>query len=258
MSLIAYTSTIQMYSMEVNNMSKMKHYYGFTTDKINIFMMLLDTSGSMERDEDNMREGVRVYHESFENFSERNSIAVSVCKFDGNFKPGEFKPLNDFDSSYYCTNGDTALFYSIVEGGEILIDYINNIIEKKHITPRVTFIVFSDGQPYNDRARKADAEEMISKLNLMGVTTVFVAFKDEISSEFGSQLGFVATKDIRNREDLVDFMGRELSQSCKKQSRSAKSLGANFFSHAASKSRSAHYSQATAQVLEDDSWMDDL
>lgn len=236
----------------------LRNYYDFATDKINVFMMLLDTSGSMSGDEDNMREGVRTYHKSFENFPERNSIAVSVCKFDGDFKSGPFRPLSEFDSSYHCTNGATALCYSIVKGGEMLIDYINNIIEKKHITPRVTFIVFSDGEPCYDKAPESAAEEMISKLNLMGVTTVFVAFKDEVSSAFGTKLGFMATKDVRNREDLVDFMGRELSQSCKKQSRSAKSLGANFFSHAASKSRSANYSKTTAQVLEDDSWMDDL
>ena len=94
-------------------------------------------------------------------------------------------------------------------------------------------------------------------MNYAGITTVFVAFGDAITSEFGKEIGFQATVDVRNRADLVRFLGQELSKSCKEQSQSMKALGSDFFSHAANES-SDGYSNMTAQVLEDDTWFEDI
>ena len=119
-------------------------------------------------------------------------------------------------------------------------------------------LVLSDGLSCSDREDESFAQSAIQDLNLAGITTVFVAFGDAITSQFGKRLGFVSTIDVQNRDTLVNFLGVELSKSCKEQSQSLKALGANFFSHAVDESNSDKYSNTTAQALEDDSWINDI
>ncbi len=236
----------------------MSDYMDFSSDNINIFEMLFDESTSMEDDEANVRTGWKMFQKSFDNFPERNSIAVSICKFSDSFEPDEFHAIDDMKFRY-CPYGATALYYSIVKGAEHLTDYINRVTEKKGIVPKATFVMFSDGEPCNDPGSRSKAENAIENLNYAGVTTVFVAFGNGITSNFGKEMGFVSTIDVNNRDDLVNFLGVELSKSCKEQSMSMKSLGANFFSKATSgNSQSSGYSQTTNQVLDDTSWIDDI
>jgi len=173
------------------------------------------------------------------------------------FEPDEFKRVNECKLEY-CANGATALYYSICEGAKYLKHYISEVTRRTECIPRATFIVFSDGEPCHDRMYESDAQNAISDLNYAGVTTVFVAFGNAIQSEFGKRLGFQSTLDVDNRETLVNFLGIELSKSCKEQSKSLKALGSNFFSQAVKNENSEGYSQTTAQVLEDDSWIGDI
>lgn len=235
----------------------MANVYDFSSDKIDIFIMVLDSSTSMEDDASNVKKGLELFKKSFENFPESNSIAISVSRFNYYFYPGEFKKVKDFDCSY-STGGTTALYYSIYEGAEYLNNYIKEVTERTGIIPRATFIVFSDGEPYEDRMYPSDAEKAISGLNFAGINTVFVAFGEAIKSEFGKKLGFMSTIDVTSRETLVNFLGVELSKSCKEQSKSLKALGANFFSQAVGDSNSQGYSHTTAQALDDDSWINDI
>lgn len=235
----------------------MANYFDFSSDQINIFILVVDSSDSMSGDASNVEKGLKLYKKSFENFPEAGSIAVSVCKFNSNFYLGEFQPVTDFDTSYY-TGGQTALYYSIVKSAEALQEYVEEITRRKNCVPRVTYILFSDGEPCGDRMNRRDAQEKISEMNYAGYTTVYVAFGDGITSEFGKKLGFMSTINVKDRDTLVQFLGVELSKSCKEQSRSMKSLGANFFSQAAGKSNSTGYSQTTAQALEDEDWMKDI
>ena len=234
----------------------MSNYMNFSSDNINIFMMLFDESHSMEDDTDSVRTGWKMFQKSFNNFPEANSIAVSLSKFSDSFYPEEFHSIENLKFRYY-PDGATALYYSIVMGAEYLTNYINSVTERKGVIPKATFIVFSDGEPYNDKAKRADAQTAIQNLNYAGITTVFVAFGKSISSRFGEEMGFVSTIDVKNRTDLVNFLGVELSKSCKEQSKSMKALGANFFSQA-NNSQSTGYSQKTEQALEDLSWIDEI
>lgn len=235
----------------------MANFMDFSSDRPNVFLFLIDSSGSMDDDASKVRRGLANFIASFEKFPEVNSIAVSIDKFANDYYRGEFRQIKDLDTSYHA-DGATALYYSITRAAEHLQDYINEITVKKGIVPRATFIVFSDGMPCQDLGRKSYAKDAIESLNLAGVTTVFVAFGEAINSSFGKEMGFVSTIDVVNRETLVNFLGVELSKSCKEQSRSMKSLGANFFSQAANKTKSEGYSQTTAQALEDTSWIDDI
>lgn len=235
----------------------MSNFMGFSSDKMNVFMMLIDGSGSMEDDQENVRLGLKMYRKSFENFPEVNSIAVSICKFSDQLDVSEFKQIKDLNLSYR-TYGYTALNYSIVNAAKYLNNYIQEIIKAKGVPPRATFIVFSDGIPCQDPMRESDSMKAIQGLNLAGVTTVFVAFGEGITSGFGKKMGFMSTINVTDRSKLVNFLGVELSRSCKEQSQSMKSLGADFFSHAADKTKSEGYSQTTTQALEDTSWIDEI
>ena len=234
----------------------MSNFMDFSSDKVDVFLLVIDKSGSMEKDHKNVIKGLELYKKSFENFPDANSISVSVCKFDGSFYKEEFRKVKDINTSY-CTGSATALFYSICKASDYLTEYIQKIITEKHIVPKATFILFSDGEPCYDRMNEKDGKAAIRALNAKGVTTVFVAFGEAIESEFGKRLGFQATIDVKNRNSLVNFLGVELSKSCKEQSKSMKGLGANFFSQA-NKSSSKGYSGKTQQALEDDSWIDDI
>ena len=235
----------------------MSNFMDFTTDKADAFLLLLDSSSSMEDDRYNVQTGLEMYQKSFENFSEANSIAVSISRFADDFNPVEFRHVKDIDISYY-PYGYTALYYSICEGAKYLKDYISQVTAAKGIVPRGTFIVFSDGEPCEDMGTREEAMQAIQDLNYAGITTVFVAFGKSIRSKFGKEMGFMSVIDVTNRDALVNFLGVELSKSCKEQSKSMKSLGANFFSQAVGTTDSERFSQATAQALEDTSWMDGL
>lgn len=238
------------------NFRKLDNEYDFSSDNINVFLIVLDSSSSMSGEIDNVELGLRSYKNEFENFYEADSIAVGVSRFDSDYTPGPFRKVREL-STNYSTGGTTALCYSIVVGAEQLMTYIEDVATKTGTIPRGTFIFFSDGEPCEDHMTPSEAKAAISEMNYAGITTVFVAFGDAITSEFGKEIGFQATVDVRNRADLVRFMGQELSKSCKEQSQSMKALGSDFFSHAANES-SDGYSNMTAQVLEDDTWFEDI
>lgn len=235
----------------------MANVYNFSSDKISIFTMIIDSSGSMTDDQENVRRGLELYKKSFEEFPEVNSIAVSINTFDKDFHRGNFKHVWELNTDYHA-DGATALHYSIAKGAEDLNAYIAEVTEKTGCIPRATFIVFSDGKPCEDRMTEKDSRNAINQLNLAGVTTVFVAFGEAINSDFGRRLGFISTLDVIDKETLVNFLGVELSKSCKEQSKSLKALGANFFSQAMNNGNSEAYSNTTAQAMEDDSWFYDI
>lgn len=233
----------------------MSDFMNFSSDRPNVFLLLLDSSGSMSDERSSMMRGLEMYRKSFQNFPEVNSIAVSVCRFSSNIRIDEFKPVKNIDI-HYDTGGTTALYYSISEAAKYLMSYIKRVTEEKGIIPRATFVVFSDGQPEYDPCSPRDGKKAIENLNYSGVTTVFIAFGNSIRSEFGKKMGFQSVIDVDNREVLTNFIGVELSNSCKEQSQSMKPLGANFFSKAVEESE--EYSQSTMQALEDTSWIDDI
>lgn len=234
----------------------MGNFYDFSSDRINVYSLLLDSSGSMCDDVSNGRKGLGLFKESFETFYLKNSIVVSICRFNGDFFPGEFRPVSEM-SDYYYADGATALNYAISKSADLLCDYVREVVKRTGIVPRATFVCFSDGEPCRDRMTYEQGREAVARMNYSGIDTAFAAFGKDISAEYGRKQGFKATIDVTNRSALLNFLGVTLPNSCKEQSQSYKSLGADFFSQGIhSRSQSQGYSQRTAQVLEDDDWID--
>lgn len=233
----------------------MANYFDFSSDVMDTYMFLIDSSGSMKEDTENVKKGLKGYKRNLKDLPEADSIAVSVSTFDTDLYLKEFTKVSNMDTSYRA-NGATVLYYAIVNGAKYFNKYIEDVIEKTGCVPKATFIVFSDGEPCNDKATMKQATEAIKHLNLQGITTVFVAFGKAINSNFGTKLGFKSTKDVTDKDFIVKFLSEELSKSCRDQSKSLKGLGANFFSQVGI--NSPNYSKTTEEVLEDDSWMEDF
>lgn len=235
----------------------MANFFGFSSDKADVYTLLIDGSGSMADDTRGVRTGLESFGRNFDNFSEANSIVVSKSVFrDENVAIGDFRPIGEFNTDYYA-DGGTPLYYAIVKAAEHLKKYMEEIARNTGFNPRATFVVFSDGGDNESGNYKKRAFHAIEELNCAGVTTVFVAFGDAIRSDFGEKMGFQSTKDVNDREMVVEFF-EELSHSCKEQSKSLKALGSNFFSKAVNNSSSAGYSNSTAQALEDEDWIDSI
>lgn len=235
----------------------MKDVYDFSSDNVNVFLMVIDSSGSMLSSKDDVKKGIRDYKKSFENFEESGSIAVAISYFSSGYCGGDFRRIEEISEEYEI-GGATALYYSINQGKRQLMNYMEEIERRMGVTPRGTFIFFSDGEPYRDMDSRKSAEISIREMNMAGITTAFVAFGKAITSNFGKELGFQSTIDVSDRKTLTKFMGVELSKSCKEQSRSMKALSGDFFSKVADGGISKGYSRTTAQVLDDDSWINEI
>lgn len=236
--------------------------FKFPTDTINIFSLNFDESNSMEEHIEKVKKGFRIYKRKLENFPESNTLGVAISKFSCFYTPGAFKGIEEFDESY-SPSGTTALYTSIKQASENLLDYIEKIISENEVIPQATLMFLSDGEScgeaYDDDSLiqlEMEAKEAIARLNEAKVNTIFVAFGDAIKSEFGARLGFTATKDVEREEELVDFM-EEFSECCKEQSQRSEPLGSEFFSKATN-SKSSGYTAKASQALDDADWFDDV
>lgn len=235
----------------------MANFFKITSDRPNFFIILVDSSGSMASDTRSVEEGLKVFKESFNNFEFASSVIVSVCLFDTNFYPRDFRPVKEMNIRY-SADGGTALSFAIVEAEEHLNRYVEEFVKRTNITPQVSFICISDGRPEYDKLPLENGMEAIKRMNCAGVNTAFAALGHKVDAEFGRKMGFMATIDIRDRAALRNFLGVTLSDACKEQSRSRKPLGSNFFSQANEISQSQDYSQEEEQALEDFSWIDEI
>lgn len=205
--------------------------YDFSSDTINIIILLYDISGSMESDVSAMRKANKAFYEDFSRFEERGSIAIAKGVFANNFGMTSFDEVKEFNTSYEV-GGGTALYYAIVQSIDNTVKYYDEIVKRLNVRPRITFLVFTDGDDNQSQNHRYNARDAIKELNSLDATTVLVAFRDATRSGIGDDLGFSCVKNIHTVQELVSCLGNELSKSCKEQSKSAYSLKSEFFSKA--------------------------
>lgn len=209
------------------------HKFDFPSDVINIFVLIYDYSGSMDCHENAIIEANKAFYSDFSRFEEKNSVAISKVCFTEHVTMSPFGPVSNFDTCYYA-NGGTRLYRAIIHAGEETIEYYTQLMKRLGIRARITFLVFTDGEDNENRPEEIEAaKKMITQLNSLEATTVFIAFDQAIEAKDGEKLGFTCTRDISTAEELISCLGIELSQSCKEQSRSAVSLQSKFFSKVA-------------------------
>lgn len=205
--------------------------YDFASDNINIIKLVYDSSGSMEGYQSDMIKANKAFYSDFSKFEERGSVAISKTVFATDVQSSAFEAVKDFNTNY-TAYGYTALYDGIVTSVNETIEYYNEIVKRLNVRPKITYLVFSDGDNNCGEASKRQAMDKIRALNSLESTTVFVAFGEAISLGTGEDLGFTCTRDITSVKELISCMGNELSRSCKEQSRSAVALKSSFFSKA--------------------------
>lgn len=232
--------------------------YKFGVDKINIYSLNLDTSSSMQSNCREMREGLERFGSSFEGFSESNSIAIAKNTFADSYNDAPFRMVREFDTSY-SPYGNTAMYDAIIIGGSNLIEYMKEVTARNGCLPRGTYVIWSDGESNTGRYNgcESKAKKTVEEMNKFGITTAFVAFGSAIRGSLGTKLGFQSVIEVKDVSNLVEFMGETLSRSFKEQSRSVKSLGAEFFSKAAS-TKSKGYSQKADQILNSEDYFPNI
>lgn len=228
------------------------HKYDFNSDVVNIFIMIYDSSGSMDDYEYTIRKANEAFYNDFSRFEEKGSVAIAKAVFTEEFSMTPFGPVADFDTSYSAYGG-TKLYSAISQAVNETVDYYTEIVNRLNIRPRITFLVFSDGRDsYCYNWEISDAKEKITQLNSLDATTVFVAFGEAIEAKDGEKLGFTCTRDISTAKELVSCLGSELSRSCMEQSKSAISLKSQFFSKAAPSDSSEQGTVVEQEILSDD------
>lgn len=206
--------------------------YNFTSDNVNIIVLVYDESGSMEYDKLSIRKANTAFLKDFSKFEDKGSIVVSKVSFADYFEMTPFLSVDEFDTGY-TAQGGTELYYSIAASVENTILYYNELVKRLNIRPRITFLVFTDGGDTSDSTKRyKQAKEAIEKLNALDATTVFVAFRDAIRNEDGTKLKFTCTREISKVNDLITCLGKQLSKSCIEQSKSVYALKSEFFSKA--------------------------
>lgn len=226
--------------------------YDFASDTIDIIALVYDYSGSMDSYQSSMKKANKAFYNSFSKFEEKGSVAIAKARFASFFDMTTFDSIDKFDTTY-SSGGGTRLYYAIVEAGEKVIAYYNEIVKRLNVRPKITFLVFSDGDDNESKGYYAQAKNMVTELNSLDATTVFVAFGEAIESGIGDDLKFSCTKDINSVEELVQCMGTELSKSCKEQSKSAYSLKSEFFSKA---DKNSEEDDTQNQAIIDDDFFD--
>ncbi len=229
-----------------------KCFYDFQTDNIYVFVLLYDASGSMKEDKNIMIAANKDFYDDFMKFEDKASIVFSQAYFNEFLEMGDFLPIESF-STNYSPGGKTRIYSAISKAIENTLAYSNELTKRKNIKPFITFLCYSDGEDsYNLNIEIENAKEAIKELKESSkkVNTVFVPFREAINSGIAEKLGFDCKKDITSKEELRQFMGKELSKSCKTQSRSSKSLGSKFFSSIADKDES----KIETDVFDDDSF----
>ena len=224
--------------------------FDFTSDNINIIVLVYDYSGSMSDDKSAMIKANKAFASDFSRFEDKGSIAVAKVMFNNYVVMTSFASVDEFDTSYFASGG-TEMYLGIDIGAENTILYYNEIVKRLNVRPRITFLVFTDGEDTSDSRKKyLAAVEAIKKLNSLDATTVFVAFGEARNNDISEKLGFTCKREINTTSELIQCLGKQLSKSCKEQSRSVYSLKSEFFSQANGNSEEDNVDDAS--IVDDD------
>ncbi len=230
---------------------EIKNVYSFSSANVGVYSITIDESGSMEDQTSNVFNGLRKFQKRIVEMPGSGSIAVAINKFSDEFYRAPFVKPKDLRICYE-PNGSTLLYNSMILAADVFVEYVREITRITKSAPKATFVFGSDGESTENRQDYLfdKAAERIEKLKFAGIHTVFCAFGEAITSEIGKRLGFMETIDVKKGEDLVLFLGEELSKSVEEQSKDRTSFGDEFFSKA---NRSAMSNRAE-QILEDEDY----
>lgn len=162
-----------------------KNVCDLTSDRRTVIRMLIDSSSSMYKYEEDIVKGLELFRDRVKNFQNSKEILVGKTLFNNSSYTDGYKSIEDFQINYN-TYGGTALYDAIIEAKEGLTNEQNNgyidILKQNGCRTKGILIIISDGLDENSIHKKEDAKDAIRYLigNEIGVG-FFVFAKSEIA-----------------------------------------------------------------------------
>ena len=112
----------------MRNFSINSSKYDFTSDNINIIVLVYDYSGSMRGDINAIQKANQAFRQDFSKFEDKGSIAISKARFANSFAMSSFLTVDEFDTSY-SADGGTELYYAIRCATDNTLAYYKEMIK---------------------------------------------------------------------------------------------------------------------------------
>lgn len=193
------------------------------SEVVNLIMVAVDQSGSMDEFEVDMRRSLKDFKDSIKGSREADTILVARSNFMcDDVETGGYKKIDEFDTDF-TSRGRTPLFDAIVEGVDKLtndkgtgyLDYL----KQQGMRVKAVFAVFSDGDDTSSMKDLSTARRRIDYLNRKEIVTACICFGDD-AVDVSKDLGFknilnvgATASELRKAFDCLSKSVAENSQS---------------------------------------------
>ena len=164
------------------------------SESINLIFLGIDESGSMTQYIKDMQNCLTEFKTALTDSKEADEILVARADFSDFINIGGYKKISEFDTGF-ATYGCTAMFDTIVEGSEKLIQYRDFLKAQGATSVKAVFSIFSDGEDNCSRNGFSEAKKAIEILNKREFKTAFISFGGD-STKTAKDLGFRSILDV--------------------------------------------------------------
>lgn len=168
------------------------------SESINLIFLGIDESGSMTpyRTSGDMTNCLGEFKAALEDSKEADEILVARADFSDAINVGGYKKISEFDTSF-AAYGMTAMYDTIIEGSEKLIQYRDFLKAQGATSIKAVFSIFSDGEDTCSRNGFAEAKKAVETLNKREFRTAFISFGGQ-ATQVAKDLGFRDILDVKS------------------------------------------------------------
>lgn len=195
------------------------------SENINLIFLGIDESGSMGCWEQDMKKCLNEFKTALADSKEADEILVARADFFDTISVGGYKKISEFDT-VYDTHGMTALYDTVIEGTEKLMEY-RKFLKEQGVRVKAVFAIFSDGEDTTG-GDFGKAKKSIETLNSEEVTTAFISFGGGATQE-AKDLGFRNVLDVASSASELRKAFNCLSKSVIESSKSVLADEDDFF-----------------------------
>lgn len=198
------------------------------SESINLIFLGIDESGSMTQYIKDMQNCLAEFKTALTDSKEADEILVARADFSDSVKIGGYKKISEFDTGF-DVYGCTAMFDTIVDGSEKLMEYRKFLKEQGMTRVKAVFAIFSDGLDNQSAHSFSEAKKSIETLNNEEITTAFISFGGQ-ATQAAKDLGFRNILDVASSASELRKAFNCLSKSVIESSKSVLSDdGDDFF-----------------------------
>lgn len=162
----------------------------------------IDSSGSMYRYEQAMKEGLEAYKDDICKSKQADEMLLSKTLFDSTIKTGGYVAPEDFNTDYW-TDGCTKLYDTIIDRKQRMLDYMEQL-KDNGTNARACMIILSDGLDNDSHHYVSDARQAINDLISKEIIVAFIAFGQE-SFNIANKIGIKPQNVIKVSKDAKEL-----------------------------------------------------